>query len=391
MPKISVIVPVYNEERIVGDCLKALTGLDYPKDRLELIIIDNNSTDKSASIIRGFDVRYFFEKRRNRSIARNTGIRAACGDYIAFTDADCIVDRDWLRRLMTGFDGGRVGGCGGRTVSYKPSNFIERYLDWFFFKKQFVKTGNFVEDFFTGLIFGTHNLIFRADVLRRTGLFDEKMTASEDIDLVWRVCLHGYQVRYAPSAVVRHRRKASFTELMKEVFEYTYWQYVLLRKYDGMLGISIDWFLHMLNILRVPAELVRISMRQETDTRFLYALFDCLWDLAAPVTGFYARMQSGLEGIRYSSPGFAPERVIWRRDADGGVMVLDIGNRRGFRLDDMAALMWEKMNIGKSKEEIAADIGDIYDVDKKTVISDLEDMLKDIGCDTGAMAFPGAS
>ena len=124
-PKVSIIVIAYNEEKMLPLCLDSLMELDYPEDKLETILVDNNSTDRTKDIIRKYPVKYVFEHKRTRGAARNKGIKASSGEFIAFTDADCIVDRNWIRRLVQGFDSDNIGGCGGRIVTYQPKNWVE--------------------------------------------------------------------------------------------------------------------------------------------------------------------------------------------------------------------------------------------------------------------------
>ena len=101
-PFISIIVPVYNGENIIGACLKSLLAQDYPKDKYEVIAVDNNSKDKTADIIKEYSVHYLFESKVQGSYAaRNTGVRHAKGEILAFTDADCVADKGWLKKVGT--------------------------------------------------------------------------------------------------------------------------------------------------------------------------------------------------------------------------------------------------------------------------------------------------
>src|SRR3989338_8668397 len=100
-PKVSVIIPVYNAEKTLKQCLDSVVSQDF--ENFEIIVVDNNSTDGSKGIIDSFlagrKVKYFFEEKRGRGAARNAGLRVARGEIIAMTDADCIVPTDWLKRL----------------------------------------------------------------------------------------------------------------------------------------------------------------------------------------------------------------------------------------------------------------------------------------------------
>jgi len=105
LPYISIIISVRNEEKVIGDCLLSLEHINYPKDRFEVIVIDNGSSDNTASIVKEFDVLFFTgPKKPNISNAMNLGIRKSKGGILAFLDADCSVDKDYLKDLIGGYE-----------------------------------------------------------------------------------------------------------------------------------------------------------------------------------------------------------------------------------------------------------------------------------------------
>ncbi len=103
---ISVVVPMFNEERYVRRCAESLLAQDYPRDRFEILMVDNNSTDRSAEIAREIDgVRVLAEPVQGDYAARNTGIANARGEIIAFTDSDTAPAPDWLTNIAEMMDG----------------------------------------------------------------------------------------------------------------------------------------------------------------------------------------------------------------------------------------------------------------------------------------------
>jgi glycosyltransferase involved in cell wall biosynthesis len=97
---ISVVVPIYNRAPYLIPCIEALIHQDFPKERYELIFVDNGSTDSSLEILRSFpELRVFCEARRGSYHARNLGLTAARGAWIAFTDGDCAPDLNWLASI----------------------------------------------------------------------------------------------------------------------------------------------------------------------------------------------------------------------------------------------------------------------------------------------------
>ena len=96
----SIVVPVYNQERYIEGCIQAMLALDYPPDRFEIIMVDNNSTDRSAEIIRRYPrVQLYQEKKQGDFAARNKGVAESRGAIIAFTDSDTAPFKDWLQSI----------------------------------------------------------------------------------------------------------------------------------------------------------------------------------------------------------------------------------------------------------------------------------------------------
>jgi len=129
LPSVTVVVPAYNAGRTIAECVGSLLALDYPPDRLELIVVDNASSDDTRRVLQQFagSVQVLAELVRGSAAARNRGIRAAGGDIVAMTDADCVVARGWLRALVPALADEGVGAVGGRVAAWVPRNRIARY------------------------------------------------------------------------------------------------------------------------------------------------------------------------------------------------------------------------------------------------------------------------
>src|SRR5881628_2239659 len=98
--KISVVVPFYNEQRYIGDCIEALLAQDYPGEQYEIILVDNNSSDRSCEIVKSHQrIKLLSEKRQGDFAARNRGLEEAKGGIIAFTDSNCAPAKDWLQKI----------------------------------------------------------------------------------------------------------------------------------------------------------------------------------------------------------------------------------------------------------------------------------------------------
>ncbi|MCX5713982.1 MAG: glycosyltransferase family 2 protein, partial [Candidatus Omnitrophica bacterium] len=114
-PFVSIIIPAKDAEKTIERCVFSVVGLDYTQ--YEVIVVDDGSRDKTGKMLQGFSQRIkiiSFPQNRGPSKARNDAAIQARGEFIAFTDADCVVDKSWLRALLAGFSGPDIVSVGGR-------------------------------------------------------------------------------------------------------------------------------------------------------------------------------------------------------------------------------------------------------------------------------------
>ena len=215
-PFASVIIPVLNGERTIRDCLVSLLRMDYPVDRREILVVDNGSTDGTAGVVAGLAVTYSWEGRRGAPCARNTGIKASRGAIVAFTDADCVVSRGWLRELVQAIEEEGVGGVAGEIVAYPPQTPAERYAT----RVRHLSPQKYLAR--PLLPFAAFaNLAFRREVFDRIGLLDETIPLGESTDFCTRFFRESrLKLRYAPNAVVFHRHRRTGWEFWRQQWKY---------------------------------------------------------------------------------------------------------------------------------------------------------------------------
>jgi glycosyltransferase involved in cell wall biosynthesis len=210
-PTVSVVVIVLNGAASIRACLEALTQQDYPRDRYEIIVVDNGSDDGTVELARTYRVRIVHELKRGYAPARNAGVKAAAGEIVAFTDADCFADPNWLWELTRSYRDPAVGVVGGAVRSYLPPapTLVETFIDGARFTDQGVPRPDGLLPFLV-----TRNLSYRKTLLERAGLFDEELPACEDVDMSRRVqLLLGAAAVVAPAAVVRHKHHDTWHKL----------------------------------------------------------------------------------------------------------------------------------------------------------------------------------
>lgn len=219
-----MVVPVYNGQGTIAECLDSLLALRYPEDRIELVVVDNGSNDGTADVLRRYGERIvrLAETTRGPAAARNAGLRSATGDVVAFTDADCQVDPDWLTAVVAPLEAPEVGIAGGTIRALPPANAVERFGEEIHDHRQVIEV-------FEPPYAITMNWASRRAVLEEVGGFDESFRRCEDVDLSYRMIQAGYTLAFAPAAVVYHHNEHRLTGLFREGFAHGF-HGVLTRK-----------------------------------------------------------------------------------------------------------------------------------------------------------------
>ncbi|AGY58641.1 glycosyltransferase [Gloeobacter kilaueensis] len=247
LPFISIIVPVFNEEAELPHLLASLSALDWPAERLEILCVDNRSSDNSLALLLAAEaVTVLEEAKAGPYAARNRAIRQARGEFIAFTDADCQVSPGWLTELWQGFDDPRLGAVGGSLVPATVSNYVD-YFEGCVFKSPNHSPGSRrIQPYLI-----TANVMYRRSVFDDLGLFDEENFSGPDVEMSWRILSSGrYTLKILdPSqAIVYHRYRTRFTDFAYVLRRDAYGWFYLALAHPQMAPLpgAIKYFLKVL-------------------------------------------------------------------------------------------------------------------------------------------------
>jgi len=220
LPMVSVVIPVYNRPLEIQECLASLENLDYPADKVEVIVVDDASRDHTATVARRFDVRLIIQPyNRGQSAARNTGAGVARGEIIAFLDSDCIAGARWLRDLVPYFQDPRVALVGGFVDAYYREKRMDRY-------EQACSALNMGSRPAMGrgencvFYVPTCNMLVRKDVYTQVSGLDDNLRVGEDVDLCWRLMAAGHHLLYIPRGAVSHKHRNRLLPGLLRRFEY---------------------------------------------------------------------------------------------------------------------------------------------------------------------------
>jgi O-antigen biosynthesis protein len=201
-PRVSVIVCSYNAERTMEACLTSLETLNYPD--YEVIVVNDGSTDRTREIAEGFSYcRMINQDNKGLSIARNVGAQAASGEIVAYTDSDCVADRDWLTYIVARMEEGGLSACGGPNFPPPEDSLVPAAVAVSPGGPTHVLISDAVAEHIAGC-----NMAFRRDALLALGGFDPVYRAAgDDVDICWRFQDAGYTIGFSPAAIVWHFRR----------------------------------------------------------------------------------------------------------------------------------------------------------------------------------------
>ncbi|NLV27965.1 MAG: glycosyltransferase [Methanomicrobiales archaeon] len=219
-PKISVIIPVKNEEIKIQKCLKAV--FDQSLQPFEVIVVDGHSGDLTVENVKKFPVKIFYEDYRTRAGANKVGIDHAEGEYIAFTDADCIPDKYWLSNLYKELKPG-IAGVGGSIINLGEGLWeksINVVFDSFLGSANSIQGRLFSKKKFVKSISGCNSLYRKTDLLKSGG-FNVTLTTAEDTDLNNKMLKIG-KLLYTPDAIIHHDHRRGLKGFKARMFQYGY-------------------------------------------------------------------------------------------------------------------------------------------------------------------------
>jgi len=227
--KISIVIPAFNEGKNIIECVRSLKAQGFPKNDFEIIVVDNNSKDNTADIVKNLDVILKVEYKRGPAAAKNTGISLAKGNIIAFIDGDCIATKGWLKNIVSGFYKPDVGCVAGGIAAMEDDNLS--HMERFLIKKRYLSQAQHIEHQFLPFA-ATANAAYRKEVFDKIGLFDEKLFVGEDADLSWRMQLFtDYKIKYIPDAEVFHPYESKRKQLFRQKRQHAYGSVMLYKKY----------------------------------------------------------------------------------------------------------------------------------------------------------------
>jgi glycosyltransferase involved in cell wall biosynthesis len=219
-PFVSVVVPTFNRLEALTACVQAIVRQDYPRNRFEVIIVDDGSlmpvTTSGREPQHDVPIRVLRQANAGPASARNLGAQHARGDLLAFTDDDCIPTPHWLRELAQAFHNVPGKLVGGRTVNALVNNLysttsqiiVDEAYAYFLSRNSDLR------------FFASNNMAMSAEHFHENGGFDPSFRTAEDRDFCDRWIRRGYLVEYVPKAIVHHYHQLTLEAFWRQHFNY---------------------------------------------------------------------------------------------------------------------------------------------------------------------------
>lgn len=282
-PFVSFVIPCLNAERTLDCCLDSIFKVDYPKEKYEVTVVDNGSSDGTVGIVKQYDVRYFVCPRLTIAALRNYGVYNSTGKVLAFLDSDCVIQKDWLMNALKILKDKEIGATG---CSYGvPENASWVVKAWYLPRQDSLREVSFIP---------SGNLVVPRAIFEQVRGFNEQLITGEDYEFCQRVHASGHRIMASGLVQAIHLDN---TDSLKKLLKKEIWYG------EGMLpSINVRTLLNKtilvchifgVSLILLPLGILFVS-------KFLSALsFSFL--IGIPVTSAYYRnyIKTGNRGFRY--------------------------------------------------------------------------------------------
>ncbi|MFT5169466.1 MAG: glycosyltransferase involved in cell wall biosynthesis [Lysobacterales bacterium] len=319
---ISVVIPAYNCAHIIKKVIKALLNQTVPFK--EIIIVDDGSTDNTADVIKSFpEVIYVHQSNAGPAKARNTGFHKSVGDYVFFTDSDCVAYEDWIEKAMVHFDDLNVSVVAGSYGIANDDSVLARCIHAEIrYRHEKLMPCN-------PKAFGSYNFGVRREIFEKVGGFNEEYrhASGEDNDLSYKIGALRGKIYFEKDALVGHFHTTKVWKYLKEQYRHGFWRVKMYKTHPNMM--KGDDYTFWKDIIEPPIGLIIIGL-------FLLSVFG----LGSENVGKYALMSLILMEIVF---GWLFIRRFFEGVYYGFVMLLrSFGRLFGFLIGITLVVLFKK-------------------------------------------------
>ncbi len=221
LPSVSIVIPVKDRADDLRNCLTSLQQLDYPQDKVEVIVVDDGSSDNTPQVAEELGAVLLASGvvGGGPALARNKGAAVASGEILAFIDSDCSAAEDWLADLLPAFSDEKLAAVGGWVDGMHHGSVLDRYeavMSSLNLGRREMSGGAGGDTFYLP----SCNLLMRKTAFVAAGGFRTELQVGEDVDLTWRLRDAGWKIQYLPIGTVYHAHRAVLWPFMRRRFDY---------------------------------------------------------------------------------------------------------------------------------------------------------------------------
>ena len=240
--KVSIIIPILNEEKYIDKCIESILKQDYPREDMEAILIDGESQDNTLKIINEYIEKYPFIKVLNNphktvQYALNIGINGAVGKYIVRMDAHAEYANDYVSKCIVYLEKTKANNVGGPMIA-KGKDDVQKVVAAAYHSPFALGGGKFHIEGFEGYADTVFLGAFERQYLLDMGLYDERLPRSEDDDLNFRIAESGGKIYITPQIKSIYYPRNSYRLLFNQYYEYGLWKVAVIKKHKSPARIS---------------------------------------------------------------------------------------------------------------------------------------------------------
>jgi glycosyltransferase involved in cell wall biosynthesis len=223
---VSVIIPTFNGAARIRHCLDALLQQTTGRE-IEIFVVDDGSTDETAGVVQGYPkVRLIRQSNAGPAAARNRGASEARGEIVLFTDDDCVPTPNWVEAMLAPFADSDCVGVKG-VYRTRQTQIAARFVQIEYEDRYRLMAGLSSIDFVD-----TYSAGFRRDRFLEMKGYDTSfpLACAEDIELSYRMSAQGWEMKFAPNAVVYHTHPDALARYLKKKYKFAFWRVLAVRK-----------------------------------------------------------------------------------------------------------------------------------------------------------------